>query len=298
MLVLAAVWGGSYLFIRVAVPAFGPFPLMAARVTVAAALLLAMPAVRRAAPGLRGHGRRLLVLGAANAALPFALIAWAELRLTASLAAVLTATVPLFSTLIDAAWSGERVSPRRAGGLLLGVAGVGVLVGWSPLPATPATLLAVAAMLAGSCAYGFAGIYARRRLADVPPAALALGQQLAAGCWLLLPALATAPRVAPPVRALAALLALATVSTAVAYRLYFFLLERIGPTRTPTVTYLIPVFGTAWGALFLHEPVSPGMIAGAACVLASLAAVNGLPGRASPSPIAISRSPAAAPAEA
>ncbi len=276
MLLLAAVWGGSYLFIRVAVPEMGPFPLMAARVVLGGAILIALPHVRRAMPALRGRGGPLLVLGAANAALPFTLIAAAELRLPASIAAILGATVPLFSSLLGALWLGERITPRRAAGLLLGVGGVAVLVGWSPLPATRATILSVAATLVASCAYAFAGIHARRRLADVPPPALAAGQQLAAAAWLVVPAAATAPAAMPSARALAALLGLATVSTAVAYLLYFFLLERIGPTRTPTVTYLIPVFGTAWGALFLHEHVSPGMIAGTACVLASVLLVNGM----------------------
>ncbi len=276
LLGLAAVWGGSFLFIRVAVPELGPFPLMASRVLLAAAILAALPAVRKGIPGLRRHARRLLVLGAVNAAIPFSLIAAAELHLTASLAAILTATVPLFSTTINAFWVREHVSPRRAGALLLGVVGVGILVGWSPLPATPATLLGVGALLVASACYAFAGVYAKYRLAEVSPAALALGQQVAAAAWLVVPAVLMAPAALPSPRALVATGALASVSTALAYLLYFYLIARIGPTRTPTVTYLIPVFGTAWGVLFLHETLSPGVIAGFGCVLVSVAVVNGV----------------------
>lgn len=270
LLALGAVWGGSYLFIRVAVPELGPFPLMASRVLLAAALLVLLPAVRRGFADLRRNAGGLLVLGATNAAIPFSLIAAAELHLTASLAAILTATVPLFSTTIHAVWVRERVSLRTVGAVLLGIAGVGILVGWSPMPATPATFLAAGAVLVASAGYAFAGIYAKYRLADVAPAALAFGQQLAAAAWLVVPAAVTIPTTLPSTPALTATLALATLSTALAYLLYFYLIAHIGPTRTPLVTYLIPVFGTAWGALFLDEPLSPGVVVGLACILASI----------------------------
>lgn len=276
MLVLGAVWGASYLFIRVAVPEFGPFPLMAVRVVIGAAILLLVPAVRRAAPALRRYPRELLVLAAVNAAVPYALIAAAELRVTASLAAIVGATVPLFSAASAALWGGERVTGRQAAGLLLGLAGVAALVGWSPLPFTVTTGLTILALLAASACYGFAGVYAKQRLAGVPGPALAVGQQLGAIVLLLGPAGFTAPAVMPSASALGAALALAAASTALAYLLYFFLIERIGPTRTPTVTYLIPVFGTTWGVLFLGETITPGMLAAMGLVLGSVGLVNGM----------------------
>lgn len=274
LFLLAALWGGSFLFIRVAAPALGPLPLAAGRVAIAALALWCVALARRQRHALRPYAGRLLVLGALNAAVPFALIGAAELRLTASLAAMLNATVPLWATLFAARWLGERVTPRRGASLVLGVAGVAVLVGWSPLALTVPTWLAIAAMLVATACYAAAGIYAKRRLAGVSSSTLALGQQLGALAWIVLPALWQAPRAEPTPAALGALLALALLSTTVAYVLYFHLIATIGPTRTTTVTYLIPVFGTAWGALFLGERVTPGSVAGLAIILASVLLMN------------------------
>ncbi|MDF1506275.1 DMT family transporter [Roseisolibacter sp. H3M3-2] len=274
LFLLAALWGGSFPFIRVAAPAFGPVVMAAARVALAALVLwLGMRALGQR-PGIRAHARALLVLGALNAAVPFALVAAAELRLTASLAAMLNATVPLWGVWFGARWLGERMTARRAGGVLLGVAGVGVLVGWSPVALTGEVLLSVAAMLVATCCYALGGVWTRRRLAGVPAPTLALGQQLGATACLALPALWQLPEARPTLPATLALLALAVTSTAFAYVLFFRLIASVGPTRTTTVTYLIPLFGTAWGALFLGEPVTPGMAAGLACILGSVLLVN------------------------
>jgi drug/metabolite transporter (DMT)-like permease len=274
LFVLAALWGGSFLFIRVAAPALGPFPLAAGRVMLAALVLWAGMRAFGQRPAIRGNARRLLVLGALNAAVPFSLIAAAELRLTASLAAMLNATVPLWGALFGVLWLGERITSRRATGLVLGMVGVGVLVGWSPMALSIGTLLSVGAMLIGTCAYALAGVYTRRELAGVPTSTLALGQQLAAAVWLVAPALWRLPHAQPTRPAMLALLALAVLSTTVAYLLYFHLVAAIGPTKTSTVTYLLPFSGTVWGALFLREPVSTGMLVGLAVILTSVLLVN------------------------
>jgi drug/metabolite transporter (DMT)-like permease len=273
---LAALWGGSFLFIRVAVPALGPLPLAAGRVALAAVLLGAAAIAGGRGLALHMHARHLLVLGGVNAALPFALVGFAELKLTASLAAMLNATVPMFAALLGAVWLRERISGGRAAGLLLGVVGVGVLLGWSPVPLDGGTLLGVGAMLVAACCYAIAGIYTKRNLAGVPAVSLALGQQLAATAWLAAPAVWQLPDARFTTAAVTSLVALAVLCTAVAYLLYFFLIARVGPTRTTTVTYLIPVFGTLWGVLFLDEPVTRGMVAGLACILASVVLVNGV----------------------
>ena len=274
LLLLGALWGGSFLSIRIAAPALGPFPLVAGRVALAALVLwLGMCALGQP-PRLRPHLRKLLVLGALNAAIPFALIAVAELRLTASLAAMLNATVPLWGALFAAIWLGERLHRSRIAGLLLGVVGVGVLVGWSPVAMTPATLLSVVAVLIATCGYGLAGVYAKRQLSGVPPATLALGQQVGATAWLVVPALWTLPQAHPTPSASLALVGLVLLSTVVAYLLYFRLLAAVGPTKASTVTYLLPVFGTLWGALFLGERFTAGMVVGLAFIFGSVLLVN------------------------
>lgn len=271
---LSMLWGGSYFFIRVAVPVFGPAPLVALRVVIGGALLWALARAMRRPIVVRPHLRQLVVLGLLNAALPYMLISVAELRITASFAAVLGATVPLFAAALGARLLGERLTVTRVGGLVMGVVGVAVMVGWGPMTLDLRTTLAVLAMLAASASYAGAGIYTKLRLRGVSTYSLALGQQLGAFVWLALPGIALAPRVAPTLPALGALLALGALSTAVAYLLYFRLLERIGPTKTTTVTYLIPIVGMLGGALVLHEPLTGGMLAGLGLVLGSVLLVN------------------------
>jgi len=273
-LLLAAVWGASFLFIRIAVPALGPFPLMAGRVLLAAGALWLFATARSTPIVLRPFAGRLLLLGLLHAAAPFALIATAELRLTASMAAVLLAAQPLFVVLLSVVWLGDRLSTARGIGLLLGMVGVAVLVGWGPGGMDTAALLSAGAVLLGALLYAAGSLYARHRLGDAPVLTLALGQQLGAAAWLVVPAVLTAPRVSMQVGALWALAALALVSTAMAYLLFFWLIGRVGPVKASTVTYAIPVFGVLWGALFLGERLTPGMVAGLGCILLSLTLVN------------------------
>lgn len=275
LLVLSLVWGASYLFIRVAVPVFGPATLVVLRVALGAALLWGFALALRRPVELRRHAAPLLLLGLLNAALPYLLISAAELRLTASFAAVLSATTPLFAAGFGAVWLDERLTPPRIAGLFAGIVGVAVMVGWSPVALTTASLaLSILAMLAASASYAASGIYARLRLRDVPVHTLALGQQLGAFAWLVVPGIVLAPSVAPSAVAIWSVLALGVLSTAVAYLLYFRLLERVGPTKTSTVTYLVPMVGLAWGAVFLDEPMSGGMFVGLGLVLGSVVLVN------------------------
>src|SRR5687768_14672992 len=183
--VLAAIWGASYLFIRVAAPAIGPFPLMAVRVMVAGAVLAALALAAGQLPRLRGRVRAYLLLGLVNAAVPFTLIAAAELYVTASLAGIVTTTAPLFSALVAAVWMKTPLTARTVAGLLLGTAGVAVLVGWSPLPLTTEVLLSVVALTAAAFCYGLGAVFTRVAFRDVPHVGLATAQQAAAGVILL-----------------------------------------------------------------------------------------------------------------
>ncbi len=277
LFLLAALWGASFLFIRVASPALGPLALIAARVLLAAAVLALYAAATRRLPDLRSRWKSYLLLGIVNAAIPFTLIATAELRLTASLAAILNATTPLFAALVAALWLGERITPKRALGLALGLAGVAILVGWSPLRLDGPVLLAIAASLGGAVAYAVGGVYASSgAFKGAPPLALAIGQQLGAGIVLLPLAATHVPTAAPSMGVVLAFLGLSLLATAVAYLIYFRLIASVGPTKTLTVTILVPVFGLLWGALFLHEPVGLGTLAGLAVVLISVVLVTGL----------------------
>jgi len=277
---LAALWGGSFLFIRIAVPALGPVTLATTRVTLAALALLVLLAARRQNLLLRSHWRSYLVVGAFNAAIPYALISFAELRLSAGLAAILNATTPLFTAVVAAIWLRDALTIRKGIGLLLGVLGVGVLVGWSALPLNAPTLIAVGASLVAALAYAIGSVASRRALVGVAPLASATGQQLAATLLLLpfaIPVVATgASSIRLSSEVIWATLILAIVGTSLAYLLYFHLITQVGPTATVSVTLLIPVFGLLWSAIFLRESASLGSYVGLAVILCSVMLITGL----------------------
>ena len=271
---LATLWGGSYFFIRVAVPEFGPAALVALRVVIGGLLLWGMARAFRRPIVVRQHLPRLAILGLLNAALPFMLISTAELHLTASFAAILGATVPLFAAAFGARLLGERLGASRLTGLLLGIVGVAVMVGWGPMALDLTTGLSVLALLVASASYASSGIYTKLKLKGVSTYSLALGQQIGALVWLVVPGAVLLPRTVPSSAAMGALLALGALSTALAYLIFFKLLERVGPTKTTTVTYLIPIVGMLAGALVLGEPLTGGMLVGLVLVLASVLLVN------------------------
>lgn len=277
LLAVAALWGASFLFIRVAVDELGPVALIEARVLLAGLALLVMATVLRQQPAWRRDWKGYLVLGALSAAAPFALIAVAELRITASLAAILNATTPLFALLIGTASGHETLTGRRLTGVLLGVVGVAVLVGLGPLELDAGLAAAVGASLLAAVLYALGGVYARTRFPSTAPITVATGQQLGAATLLLLPTLALPRREAPSASVGAAVLALALASTAVGFALFYRLLARVGPAGALSVTFLVPVFGLTWGALFLAEPLTPTIGAGLLIVLASVALVTDVP---------------------
>jgi drug/metabolite transporter (DMT)-like permease len=286
LLALAALWGASFLFMRVAVPSFGPVVLADARVAVAGIALLAWAVAVGARPALRTRWRDYLVLGAINAALPFALLSAAELEIEASLAAVLNAMAPLCGAVVGAVWLGNRVTHPAKAGLVLGVAGVALVVGLAPFTIDLAFVLAVLACLAAAFAYGIGANLVRVRFADEPPLTLAIGQQLGAAA-VLLPLIPAVPvRGAPDAVDVACLLALALASTGVAYLLYFRLLGELGATGGMTVIFVVPVFGVLWAALFLGEKIHLATVLGGIVILASVFLITRFPAPA----------PAAAPA--
>ncbi len=271
LVVLSALWGGSFVFMRVAVPALGPVTLAFLRVALAAAALLAVAFAGRRLPDLRTHWRAFLLVGVVNSALPFVLFCYAEQYLTASAGAILNATAPFFTAIAAAVWLGERLTVAKIAGMVIGFAGVGVLVGWHPGAMSRDVMLATAACLAATTCYALAGTFIKRRLGGVASFSIATASQLMAAL-VLLPAVPFAA-VPGPVTPLVAVnvAALALASTAIAYLIYFKLIADVGPTRTMLVTFLIPLFGVLWGRVFLGEALTVGMLAGGALIIAGTA---------------------------
>jgi drug/metabolite transporter (DMT)-like permease len=278
LFLLAAVWGGSFILIRVVVPSLGPIVTVEARVLIAGLALLLVAAVVRRPLELRDRWPQYLAVGAMNSALPFALISAAELHLTASMAAILNATSPLFGALVAAAWLGDPLTGRKLAGISIALSGIVVLLGWSPLPWTVATFLSVTASLLAALCYGVGSGYTKVKLSGAPPLGMAIGSQLGASLCLAPLVPLAPPTAAPSLAVVLCVLTLALLSTALAYLLYFRLVVDIGPTRTLTVTFLTPIFGVLWGALFLGEAVTPVKLAACAIILAGTAFVTH-PGR-------------------
>jgi drug/metabolite transporter (DMT)-like permease len=275
MLLVAGLMALGFTFVKIAVPVLGAAVLVDARV-LGAALVLAAWMRWRGRPLAFGRGvGPYLVLGILNAALPFTLTAWGELRLDASLAAVLMATIPLFAALLAALLDRERLDGRRRLGLLLGLVGVAVLSGWRPSGFDVGTLPSLLALLAAALSYAAAAVYVRRSFAGVDRSSLTVGTFAAAGVVLAPLALAAPPAVPPGATVLAAMAGLVVLSTVISFRWYFVLIERAGPTVATSIGFLIPVFGAAWGAVLLGEALTPAIVIGGAIVLAAMRLVSG-----------------------
>jgi drug/metabolite transporter (DMT)-like permease len=274
LVLLGVLWGGSFLFIRVAVPALGPALLADLRVLLAALALIPYAVAVGRFPALRSRWREFLLLGCINAAVPFTLIAASEIALTASLAAILNSTTPLFSAAVAAAWIGEALSAKKVAGLVLGIVGVAVLVGWTPIPFDRVVALSIGASLLAALCYALGATYAKRTFSGTEPLAMAIGQQAAAGVLLLPLAATTFPGEAPPLLVVLCVLGLAVLSTAAAYLIYFRLLASVGPTKTLTVTFLVPVFGLLFGVVLLGEPAGIGTLVGLGIILSSVTLVT------------------------
>jgi len=301
LLGLSLVWGSSYLLMHAA-GEFGAVPLAGLRASLAAALLLALLARSGQLPLLRRHWRALAVVGLTNSALPFVCFAYASTHIATGLSSVFGAAAPLFGAAIAAGWWGERLPALRWAGLALGLLGVFGLA-WTRsqgalLMDDPAQALAIAACLAATLGYGFSVPYTRRRLAGVPPLAVAAGSQLAAGLALAVPAVVWWPSALPSAQAWGSALLLALVGTAAAYIVFFRLIARVGSTRALTVTFLIPVSALALGALVLDERPDRALLIGCGVILLGTALANGLLARARPASatLAVCGRPDSAPA--
>lgn len=264
---LAAIWGGSFLFMHLSVAEFGPLALVEVRVGVSALFLLAVAGLRGKLGVVWRHARHISVAGIFASGLPFLLFNVAAQTVPAGFMAVINAMTPLFGALIARIWLRERLTRARVAGLMLGFTGIVLLV-WNDLSFAAGGMgLGVLACLGASLCYGFAACYTTRYLKGVDPIALAAGAITASALVLLPFAVYAWPSTPISGAAWAAALALALLCTGLAYLIFYGLIDRVGASRSITVTFLVPLFGIFWGVLFLNEPVSPRMLAATAIVL-------------------------------
>lgn len=273
LIALSAIWGGSFLFMRIAAPVLGPAVLTELRVASAALFLFVVGRTLRRRLDWGRHWRHYLILGLFNAALPNMLLSYSAKTLSASLMSILNATAPIWAAIIGTAWMRQVPPARTMLGLLLGVAGVGLIVGADLAAVRGGTSIAIAAALFAAFFYGLATNYAKTATA-VEPFANAHGSMWAATI-LAAPITGLSPIVATPgLGVLSAALALGIVCSGIAYMLYFRLIQDVGATSALTVTFLIPVFGVLWGSLLLSETVHWNTVIGAVIVIVGTALVT------------------------
>nr|WP_218173023.1 DMT family transporter [Pseudomonas veronii] len=277
MLGLAAIWGASFLFMRIIAPEIGTLPTAFFRVSIAAAGLLVMLAVMRVNWDFQGKFKTILLLGVINSGIPATLYSVAAQVLPAGYSAIFNATTPLMGVLIGGLFFSERLTPSKVAGVCLGLFGVGVLTRAGPVAFDLKLLMGALACLLATTCYGFAGFLARRWLdqrGGLDSRLAALGSMLGATLFLL-PLFAYSAIVHPPAswggwHVWLSLLGLGLMCTALAYVLYFRLLTAIGPVRSMTTTFLIPPFGVLWGALLLDEPLSMAHLYGGVLIAGAL----------------------------
>lgn len=292
LVLLGAIWGASFLFMRIAAPEFGPVALVELRVGIAALFLLAILLWRGGASNLLPQAWPLTVLGITSSALPFVLFAYATLSVTAGTAAVLNATAPLFGALVGYAWLRDRLRPLQCVGLALGFAGVVLLVWDRTSVNVEGAVPAAAACLVATLCYGVAANFTKKKLAGLPALANATGSQIAASLLLLPLAVVYWPAEMPGAASWYSAAALGVLCTGIAFVMYFRLIARVGPAKAITVTYLVPVFGMIWGLVFLHEPITAGMIAACLVVFLGVALATGTaPAAAVQAPVAAGKDP-------
>ena len=284
LILLAAIWGASFMFMRVGVPEFGPIIFTTLRTGIAAVFLLFCLALFKETKALKGQWRDIFVVGALNTAIPFVLFGYATLTLTAGTTSVLNATTPMFGAIVAYAWLKDKLSLSSTFGLVIGFLGVYLLVSENlhfdltltqPAVKSNTLLPTLAAMLAALC-YGISANYTKKYLSNIKPLALAAGSQIAATALLLPLSLFFLPQTLPSSNALWSVLLIGIVCTGFAYILFFRLIAQLGPAKAISVTYLIPAFGILWGGLFLGEIISLMMLIGCGVILLGVALTTGV----------------------
>lgn len=279
LLLLSVLWGAAYLFTRSAVPSFGPAPLVALRLGIAALILMPILVYRGKWPQLRSHPRQLFMVGVPFTALPFMLLSWGSLHIAAGLVAVLNATAPMFAALIAHFLLKDRMGAGRTAGLVIGFVGVAMLMWGNVSFKTAAGLLAVAAVLATSMLWSVGATYTRQRLSGVDPLVTTATSLAFASLSLLPLAWATWPLTPIGARAWAEMAFLGVASSAIGMLMYFRLLRRIGPVKAMSVTFISPLVALVSGSLYLGETITLQVLVGAAVVLVGTALSLGLLGR-------------------
>lgn len=276
LILLAAVWGASFLFMRMGAPEFGVIALVQLRMLIAALFLLPILYLRVGLKELPGNWRPLTMLGFYNSAIPFLLLTYSTLYVTAGFSSVINATAPLWGAVVAWLWLSERLNRTGIIGVVVGFLGVAVLAGDAQSLASPGSTLAAVAAVGGAFFYGIGANYAKRYTKHMKSLSVATGSMLFPAIILAPFAIFYWPDAMPSLRAWGAIVAMGIASTGFAYILYFRLIANVGPAKAITVAYLIPAFAVIWGAIFIDETVTALMIVGCLIIFLGTALVTGV----------------------
>ena len=276
LIALGAVWGASFLFMRIAAPEFGAIVLVEVRVLIAALFLLPIFLLRSDISELKNNWQKLAILGVLNSAAPFYLLTFATLSITGGFASILNATAPIWAAIVAWIWLSDRLDLSRTIGLLIGFAGVLLLV-WNKVSLNfDGTTLAILAGIGAAFFYAVGGNYTKKHMSGMSPLALATGCMSTAAIILLPVALALWPSDPISTRAWVAAIIMGIASSGIAYILYFRLIHNVGPAKAITVTFLIPAFAMFWGAIGIDEKVTATMIIGCSIIFLGTALATGM----------------------
>jgi drug/metabolite transporter (DMT)-like permease len=276
LLLLGAIWGTSFMLMRIAVPELGPLLTTFLRTFLGGIALYLFARSRGIDFAWRANAHTFLVIGLFNTAIPFALFAWSALHIPSAYMATMNSLAPIFTGLFGILLLDERMTPSRIVACVLGLTGVAVLVGVGPTDITFNTVLGVLAGMCAATSYGFAATYTRMKASQIPSLAAAAGSQLLASAALLPLAAPTVPAATVTVQGAIAVAVLGVLCTGLAYALFFHLISTEGASKAITVTFLIPATASIWAWLFLGEPITGGTVAGIAVVLCATALALGL----------------------
>jgi drug/metabolite transporter (DMT)-like permease len=270
LLLLAAIWGSSYPIIKTLAPSIGIVSTLGGRVLIAAVFLLALSPFNGSFPDFKRSWKHYLILGALNLVVPGLLVIYSVTHLNASMGAVLNATTPMFTLIIAAVWLKQKITLQQIAGILLGMTGIMVLVGWNPVLTNNGSMMAIMASIAAAISYGIGSNYAKKRASKESPLQSTNGL-MAGAALIMLPVLFQNYQPVQPTPALIAkLIFFGVVCTAFAFIVFLKLIRQLGSVKTSMVSVLVPVFGILWSAIFLKESINSTMVAGLALIISSV----------------------------
>ncbi len=275
LVTLSAIWGSSFIFMRILAPALGPVATADMRMLIAGLTLTVFMKFTERTLEWKKNWKHYLFIGLLNSGIPFLLFSYAALHLPASISVIINSLTPLFAAVGAVIWLNDKFTPKLLIGLLFGIIGVAVIRGGGTVQLDGMGTISITMCVVATMFYGAGGVYLKLNTKDIGPMAISAGSQLLVGI-LFLPLIALAPMPSNiSVQIILTMITFAVLCSAVAYIIYYRLMKILGPTKAATVTFLIPVFGFIWGALFLDESITASMVAGGLIVLSSLYFVMG-----------------------